>query len=208
MQYLKESVRKQITQEALKEFRSLGYRDSSIRSIAKNSNTSVGNFYKYFSSKDDLFEKLIGSVYNRLMDYINQFNRVELNEKAEAIFYGLMDQIMVMFKENSTELAVLLNKSEGSKYENCKSSFIGFITDIVTQKVKYELSLQNKILNDNFMIYLMSYDLVESISIILMEKDDGAVVRKLIIDLVEILYGDIVNMSDSRSIEQNDVTER
>lgn len=193
MQYLKEEVRNNILKEALNEFKEKGYRGASIRSIAKNANTSVGNLYKYFNNKESLYEELIGSVYNRLMGYINQFSKVEINDKAEEIFYGLLDNILDIFKNNSIELSVLLNKGEGSKYENCKNSFVEFITRIVTETMEYELSLEGKILQDNFIIYLVSNSLVESISIILEEKEDGEEVKKLIYDLISLFYMDIIN---------------
>ncbi|MBU3092060.1 TetR/AcrR family transcriptional regulator [Clostridium sp. CM028] len=200
MQYLKEEVRNNIVEESLKEFKQRGYKGTSIRGIAKNSETSVGNFYKYFHSKDDLYEKLIGPVYDRLMDYINQFNEVEINEEADDIFYKLMEKIMEIFKENSIEITILLNKSEGSKYGNCKKTFVEFVTRIVSEKMKYELSLQGKRLKNNFIIYLISYNLVESISIILREKDDGAQVRKLIIDIIDIFYKNIMSKLDCENI--------
>lgn len=200
MQYLKDEVRKNILEEALKEFKRMDYKGTSIRAIAKNSETSVGNFYKYFHSKGDLYEKLIGPVYDRLMDYINQFNKVEINEETDDIFYELMEKIMEIFKENSTELTILLNKSEGSKYENCKKNFVDFVTRIVSEKMKYELSLQGKRLKNNFIIWLISYNLVESISIILREKDDGAEVRKLIIDMIDIFYKNIMSKLDCENI--------
>jgi len=201
MQYLKYEVRKNIVQQSLKEFKEMGYKSTSIRSIAKNSQTSVGNFYKYFHSKDDLYEKLIGSVYEKLMDYINQFTSVEINEKADEIFYELMERIMEIFKGSSTEITILLNKSEGSKYENCKKTFVDFITRIVSEKMKYELLLQGKKLKSNFIIHLMSYNLVESISIILREKDDVGEVRKLILDIIDIFYNNIINKLDCENID-------
>ncbi|MBZ9686640.1 TetR/AcrR family transcriptional regulator [Clostridium estertheticum] len=201
MQYLKYEVRKNIVEESLKEFKEMGYKGTSIRNIAVNSQTSVGNFYKYFHSKDDLYEKLIGSVYERLMDYINQFNKVEINEKADEIFYELMEKIMEIFKGSSTEITILLNKSEGSKYENCKKTFVDFITRIVSEKMKYELLLQGKKLKNNFIIYLMSYNLVESISIILREKEDGGEVRKLILDIIDIFYSNIIGKLDCENID-------
>jgi AcrR family transcriptional regulator len=200
MQYLKDEVRKSIVEEALKEFKQLGYKGASIRSIAKKSHTSVGNMYKYFESKEDLYENLIGSVYHRLMIYINQFDKIELNEKAEFIFYELMDKIMEIFNENSTELSILLNKSNESKYENCKSTFIEFITRIVTEKAKYELSLENKKLKDNFIIYIISNSLVESIAIILKEREDGAEVRRLILKVIDIFFKDLKNKLDCEDV--------
>ncbi|MDV3429640.1 MAG: TetR/AcrR family transcriptional regulator [Bacillota bacterium] len=200
MQYLKDEVRNKILQEALKEFREKGYQGASIRNIAKNSNTSIGNIYKYFSSKESLYQSLIEPVYNQLMDYIPQFEKVEHNEKTEDIFYQLMEKIMEIFNTNNKELSILLNKSEGSRYENCKKSFVDFITRTVTDAMEYQLSLQHKKLEDNFIIYLLSYNLVESIAIILKEKDNGLEVRNLILELINIMFFDIADKLSSKSI--------
>lgn len=191
MQYLKDEVRDKIKQEALKEFRNVGYKGASIRTIASNSNTSVGNLYKYFDSKEALYEDIIGSVYNNLMNYINQFHAVELNDKACDIFNKLAEKIIEIFKESSIEIAILLNKSQGSKYENCKKSFVDFVTRVVTDVMIYQLSIQGKTLKDNFIIYLLSNNLVESVSIIVNEREDGEEVRKLILNIIDILYTDL-----------------
>lgn len=200
MQYLKDEVRRCIVEEGLKEFRKNGYKGASIRNIVKYSNTSVGNFYKYFRSKDDLYENLIGSVYHRLMNNINQFNIVEFNEKTEDIFLMLMEKIVEICKDNNTELAILLNKSEGSRYEDCKNTFVGYITQIVSEKIKYTLSLQGRKLKDNFIIYLISYNLVESIAIILREKENGTEIRNLILEIINVFYKDLTDKLDTKEI--------
>ena len=196
MQYLKDEVRNSIEKEALKEFKELGYKGASIRNIAKKANTSVGNIYKYFQSKEELYEKLIGSVYHRLMNYINQFDKVTLNDKAEYIFYELMEKIIEIFETNSTEIAILLNKSQGSKYEKCKSSFVDFITRIVTETMKYKLKVKGLMLKDNYIIYVVSYSLVEAISVILEQKEEGAEVRKYMLNIINIFYMHIEEQLD------------
>ncbi len=201
MQYQKDEVRNRIIEEALKEFNEKGYEGASIRSIAKKSGTSVGNIYKYFKSKDELHEKLIGSIYDRFVGYIKQFDKVELNEKADIVFYQLVDEIMEIFNKNSIEISVLLNQSKGSKYESCKSIFTDFVTRIVTEKMQYELSLKGKTLRDNFIIYLISQSLLESIAIIVRQRSDGAKVRKLILNLIDIFYSDIINKLDTEDIK-------
>ena len=201
MQYQKDEVRNRIIEEALKEFNEKGYGGTSIRSIAKKSNTSVGNIYKYFKSKEDLHENLIGAIYDRFIDYINQFDKVELNDKAEIIFYQLVDEIMEIFNKNSVEISILLNQSKGSKYENCKSIFADFVTRIVTEKMQYELSLKDKRLRDNFIISVVSQSLLESIAIIVKERSDGAEVRRLILNLIDIFYTDIINKLDIEDIK-------
>ena len=201
MQYLKDEVRNSIAEEAMKEFTLKGYEGASIRNIAKNSNTSVGNLYKYFRSKEDLYENVIGSVYQRLTGYIKRFDMVELNEKAEFIFYELMEEIMETFNESSAEISILLNQSKGSKYENCKRIFVDFTTRIVTERMKYELSIKGKRLKDNFSIYLVSNSLIESIAIIVKERHEGAEVRRIILNIIDIFLNDIINKLDSEDIK-------
>ena len=200
MQYLKDEVRQRMTEEALKEFNEKGYEGASIRSIALRSHTSVGNIYKYFKSKEDLYEKLIGSVYLRLTAYIKQFDSVELSEKAQAVFYALVEEIMQIFNESSTEISILLNKSTGSKYENCKSIFVDFATRIFTETVQYQLSQKGKTLKSNYIIYLVSYSIVESIAIIVRERSDGAEVKKLILNLIDVFYADMIGKLETEDI--------
>lgn len=202
MQYLKDEIRNKIISESLKEFREKGYKGASIRDIAKNSGTSVGNIYKYFSSKEDLYKSIIEPVYDKVMNYISQFDSVELNDNADKIFYGLMEKIMEIFEENSTELTVLLNKSEGSIYENCKNSFIYIITKLVTEKINYELSVKGKGLRDNFIIFLLSKSLVESIIIVLTEKDNGAEVRNLILTMIDIYFSELADKLEVDGLAQ------
>lgn len=200
MQYLKDEIRKSIVDEALKEFKKNGFKGASIRNIVKFSNTSVGNFYKYFSSKDDLYENLIGSVYHRLMNIMSQFNVTAFDEKTDDIFLRLMENILEICKDNNTELAILLNKSEGSKYENCKNAFVGYITNIVSEKISYELALKDRKLKDNFIIYLISWNLMESIAIILREKEDGAEIRNLILEIINVFYNNLTDKLDTVEI--------
>lgn len=202
MQYLKDDVRDNIKEAALIEFMEKGYEGASIRCIASRSNGSVGNIYKYFKSKEDLYENLIGTVYHRLTDYINQFDKVELNEDALDVFNKLIEKIMKIFNENSNEISTLLNRSKGSKYENCKQVFVEFITRTVTSSMEYELAKEGRELTDNFIIYLLSHSLVESIAIIVREKQDGQRVKTLILQLIDIYYSELLDKIDSRETGQ------
>ena len=201
MQYLKEEVRNRIAKEALEEFEQKGYSGASIRSIAKKSHTSTGNIYKYFRSKEDLFDKLIGSVYERLAGYIAQFDRVKLDENAQAVFYKLVDEIMDIFNENRMQISILFNQSKGSKYEDCKSDFTDFATRIFTQSIEYQLSLKSRKLTSNFLIYIITNSLVESIAVIVREKKDGKKVKKMILTLIDIYYSDVIDKIETEQLQ-------
>lgn len=202
MQYLKDEVRNRILEAALDEFNLKGYKGSSIRNIAKKASTSVGNFYKYFTSKEELFEKLIGSVYHMLMNYIEQFNVIEFNENTREIFDDLTNKLLEMFKENKIELTILLNKSEGSIYKDCKSVFADFITRIVTKTMEYEMSMRGRRLKDNFIIHLLSKNLVENIALILLKKEDADEIKSLILQVIDILYEDLAYKLDYQQLDK------
>jgi AcrR family transcriptional regulator len=197
---LKEEMRKRIIDEALKEFLRLGYTNASVRTIVKNAGTSVGNFYKYFGSKEDLYEKIIDPVYKKLIKYLHQFSEVEVNEQAQAIFYELMEKVIEIFEENCDELSMLLNSSTGSKYENCRQIFIDFITNTVTTSFEYELYMNKRTIKDNFIIELLAHNLVDDIAIILRKKKNKTQVRKLIVNLIDIFYGNIIDKLDIQEI--------
>ncbi|KOF55579.1 MULTISPECIES: TetR/AcrR family transcriptional regulator [Clostridium] len=200
MQYLKDEVREKILKEALKEFDKSGYEGASIRNIVRNASTSVGNFYKYFQSKDDLYEKLIGSVYYDLIGYLEKFDKVKFDDNTENICYWLIDKMVNMMKNNSVEISVLINKSLGSKYENCKTTFVDYVTNTVTKNIEYQLGLNKKRLKDNFIIYILSWSLIEGVAVIVEEKKEGEEVRKYILNLVEIFYSDIINKVESEEV--------
>lgn len=200
MQYQKDEVREKILEEALKEFDKSGYEGASIRNIVRNASTSVGNFYKYFKSKDDLYEKLIGSVYYELVGCLEQFYKVEFDDNMQNIFCWLMEKLMNIVKNKSVEFSVLLNKGAGSKYENCKIIFVEYITNTVTKNIKYQLSLNNKRLKEEFIINILSWSLIEGITVILREKRNGMEIKKHILKLIEILYSDILNKVESEDI--------
>lgn len=56
---------------AKKEFSSRGFSNTSIHYIAKKANLSVGCLYKYFSSKDELYDYIITSEQNKIKEHIN-----------------------------------------------------------------------------------------------------------------------------------------
>lgn len=192
MQYLKEEVKERITQAGLIEFMEHGYKGASIREIARRSDTSVGNIYKYFKSKEDIYENIIGTVYDRLINYISQFDMVKLDEKASDVFNQLIEKIMKIFNESNNEISILLNQSQGSKYENCKDIFVDFVTRIVTESMTYELSKTGKVLKDNYIIYLVSNNLIESIARIVKDKHDGEDVKVTILKMIDIYYGNMI----------------
>lgn len=69
MQYRKETVYQKLLDSAMEEFDEKGYTDASIRSIAERANTSVGNLYRYFRNKDELYVSCLMPVLDECIDW-------------------------------------------------------------------------------------------------------------------------------------------
>lgn len=73
---------------AKKEFASRGYLNTSISSIAKKANLSVGCLYKYFSSKDELYKLIITTEQQQIKERLNDAIR-SVKTRAEKEKIGL-----------------------------------------------------------------------------------------------------------------------
>lgn len=61
------STRQQILAAATSEFQEKGFRDASLRAIAKKAGVTTGSVYWHFPSKDALFDALVGQEYQHLL---------------------------------------------------------------------------------------------------------------------------------------------
>ncbi len=86
-QRLKESQRIKILNAAKKEFLLKGIEGTSLRSIARNAEMSVGNIYHYYESKDEIVKELLSPVYGNLNEVVLAFsdNKLSLFEEAEKL---------------------------------------------------------------------------------------------------------------------------
>jgi AcrR family transcriptional regulator len=93
---------------ALSLFSSKGYGATSMREISEAADTSVGNLYHHFGSKEAIFQRLLDDYFERLLDPRSELNRVfakadfpaDLEVMAEAIEASVGDNtdfIMLIF---------------------------------------------------------------------------------------------------------------
>lgn len=172
MQYLKDDVKENIMKAALAEFHEKGYHDSSMRVIAHNAGIVMGNIYRYFENKEALFNDTVGPVYRQIEDITAKVqNEIEKlkgpweDQQAMMLIKGFYSQILKTFSGHGTELLVLLDKSEGSKYENTKNELIVQIQNIIEVRLTSE-----GIVKDNFVLYALASAFVEGICVVLRDS--------------------------------------
>jgi AcrR family transcriptional regulator len=198
MQYLKDNVKSNIVESALLEFKEKGYAGASMRVIAHNAQITSGNIYRYFSSKEKLFDFLINPVYDQTIRFGEKFKNEVLNNKVNFINFDSMElikeiyrDILESFSEHGRELLILLDKSEGTKFSGTKENLKLLINQILKEVYLSELKNQGKEVKDELILYVISSSLVEGIGDILRNCNDGNRIRLLVEAFAEIIFHDL-----------------
>ncbi|WP_286903963.1 TetR/AcrR family transcriptional regulator [Clostridium sp. UBA1652] len=189
MQYLKEDVRDAILGAAMKEFREKSFLEASMRSIAKTSGVTVGNIYRYFKNKDDLFNYIMDPVWNEVTKLIYiDFN----SNNADFQISEMVSAIMDIYKKYDIELYILLNNSRGSKYENVKKELVDLIYKRTCNELLPTLQTENKELNDMFILKVISNLIVDGYFLIVTEVgNDIERINELSHQLLNIIIKDV-----------------
>lgn len=132
MQILKDEIRNAILHAALDDFYENGFSGASIRNIAKRSGISVGNFYRYYKSKDEIYTALLNPVVNKFISLIEQHDE---HENIELTFEWLKNhmetqalKITELIKISKKELMILLSGSSGTQFDNIEEIIVSSLT--------------------------------------------------------------------------------
>ncbi len=187
MQIKKNDVKLKIKESAKNLFFETKYVDVSMRDVAEKSEMTVGNIYRYYENKEILFDEIVKSCYDKTIklikvtDFIQKFikPKVKVNEKTlyknTRFRKHLISAITNLMVENSVELYILLNNSEGSKYENMNELITNLINDTLLKKMDID--------SDNAEIY--SFMIISTLSYIL-KKYIGN--REVLIQKIDVFF--------------------
>ncbi|HWQ71302.1 MAG TPA: TetR/AcrR family transcriptional regulator [Desulfitobacteriaceae bacterium] len=179
MQYLKDEIKNSIISAALHEFEEKGFNNASIRTIARNAGIAAGNLYRYFNGKEELFNYIMEPVSERFTGLI--FSDFQADANNLPVLADVVDKIMSFYEKDSREFMILLDKSEGSVYQNLKEDLIVLIEKRVREELGPKLKDEGIILADEFIFHVLASMLIEGILRILKQgKGDGRRIRKLI----------------------------
>ncbi|WP_167958168.1 TetR/AcrR family transcriptional regulator [Anaerosporobacter faecicola] len=134
MQVLKEELQVMIVESAKHEFYIHGFKATSMRTIAKKANTTIGNLYNYFANKEELFLAVVGELPTLLkqalyghQDAFEEAQNTELNFRE--IVLAMEEQLpQAFFLQHllSQEFIILMEGAEGTSLEGFRDEFLGF----------------------------------------------------------------------------------
>jgi AcrR family transcriptional regulator len=133
MKVKKDDTYKSILLSARKEFVNKGFKEASMRSIAKNANVGLSNIYNYFQNKDEIFLVMVKPAKEKLFTFIsNQHTQAYVDFESMSPFghdEEAIDFYIDLIFKYKEEYRLLLYHSQGSSMEN----FRDMLTDHMTQ---------------------------------------------------------------------------
>ena len=114
-QVLKEEIRQNILRAAASEFLEHGYQGSSMRNIARAAGITAGNLYRYYDSKDSLYEAIIREPWlelNRIIgERTNHLIRLSEAPSEESIHGFPREEVESLVQDISGDVGRLLRTS-------------------------------------------------------------------------------------------------
>ncbi len=134
MKILKDDKYQFILQAARAEFISKGFKNSSMRNVARNADVGLSNIYNYFKNKDEIFSVIVMPAKKDLFRFITRqhteegvdFNSMSALGHSEDAIEEYID-LIYKYKE---EYRLLLYQSEGSSFSNFRDSLTDHMTQI------------------------------------------------------------------------------
>lgn len=119
-------TRQRILLAAREEFIAYGFRDASLRTIAKEAGITVSNIYNYFNNKDELFRAVLSPLLEAFELMLKQHNSEENMEKYMNTPQRFQDATVKEFLKLThnfrTELKLLFFHAGGSSLEHYKEN--------------------------------------------------------------------------------------
>lgn len=184
VQYKKDNIKEKIDSSALKIFGEKGYENTKISNISVEAKVSVGNIYRYYKSKEEIFysvapESVLEKLKSILINKVILAKNKELNGRESIRKFHLINEEFIEYMIlNREQVLVMINGSKGTRYEGVKDEVISYMIENVKEHYSKE---SNEIIHDsmNYGIIKMIYEkLIEMMMHILKESKSPEDIKK------------------------------
>jgi hypothetical protein len=145
-------VKNKIINTAINLFYNNGYHLTTMREIENISGVNKGNFYRYFSSKEELLKSICKPIITKTQYMIKNYEkRFDYDkDKAEILFNENYKIIADIITKDTKPFLILFTKSEGTEFTSVRINFANSIIKTycnILKKIHPGKSLSTKIKN-------------------------------------------------------------
>lgn len=175
MQVLKNEIKEKIDNAALAAFVKDGYRGVSMRQIANGAGMTVGNIYRYYKSKDELFSNLLLPSFESIMNLVNSTS-ITLNEEVKEFddnILSIIDMFLEIHSKYSSELHILINGCDGSLIDDPVTLIRKEVSKNIETLVNSYNGSNGKIVKEEFVSEMLADGIIKNFIKILNEFDNN-----------------------------------
>lgn len=158
-----EDTEKNILNTARKHFLKDGFSGASLRNIVKDAGLTTGAFYKYYPTKEALFDALtdpyiehIYQIYDRVVEDFEKLSAKEQTSNMSDTSGDGMDQMIDYIYEHYDNFRLLLKCGDSGKFEI-------FIHNMVDREMRSSLEYVKKMKEDGIEIPIVGESLMHMI---------------------------------------------
>ena len=158
-----EDTEKNILNTARKHFLNEGFSVAALRNIVKDAGLTTGAFYKYFPTKEALFDALtdpyiehIYQIYDRVVEDFEKLSAKEQTSNMSDTSGDGMDQMIDYIYEHYDNFRLLLKCGDSGKFET-------FIHNMVDREMRSSLEYVKKMKEDGIEIPIVGESLMHMI---------------------------------------------
>ena len=158
-----EDTEKNILNTARKHFLKDGFSGASLRNIVKDAGLTTGAFYKYYPTKEALFDSLtdpyiehIYQIYDRVVEDFEKLSAKEQTSNMSDTSGDGMDQMIDYIYEHYDNFRLLLKCGDSGKFET-------FIHNMVDREMRSSLEYVKKMKEDGIEIPIVGESLMHMI---------------------------------------------
>lgn len=158
-----EDTEKNILNTARKHFLKDGFSGASLRNIVKDAGLTTGAFYKYYPTKEALFDALtdpyiehIYQIYDRVVEDFEKLSAKEQTSNMSDTSGDGMDQMIDYIYEHYDNFRLLLKCGDSGKFET-------FIHNMVDREMRSSLEYMKKMKEDGIEIPIVGESLMHMI---------------------------------------------
>lgn len=158
-----EDTEKNILNTARKHFLKDGFSGASLRNIVKDAGLTTGAFYKYYPTKEALFDALtdpyiehIYQIYDRVVEDFEKLSAKEQTSNMSDTSGNGMDQMIDYIYEHYDNFRLFLKCGDSGKFET-------FIHNMVDREMRSSLEYVKKMKEDGIEIPIVGESLMHMI---------------------------------------------
>jgi AcrR family transcriptional regulator len=191
MTVYKEEMRKSIYNAAVRDFSEKGFKQASMRNIARGAGMTVGNLYRYFKDKEALFYFVISPAYSRLMELVKECIEAVDNKFDTGFFEFLSEQILKICKKHKIELLILFEGSCGTVYEKAKEEMVLVVENFLKGIQLIKALDKGIVIEDIYLLHVIAVGFVEGMIMIAKSSENDEKLKKTISQFIAFYFKDV-----------------